>query len=73
MDRAIGTVSIVAFKGVGKNISRGGNNFLERAKLTRVVNRIRAFRVGFVPGLDFEKLPGFNRAGRRSKIENFSE
>ena len=40
-----------------------------------VVNRTRAFRVGFGPGtgLGFKKLSGFNRAGLRSKIEIFSE
>ena len=38
-----------------------------------VVNR--AFWVGFESGsgLDFEKLSGFNRAGRRSEIKVFSK
>ena len=41
--------------------------------VTGVRNRVanRAFRVG--PGLNFEKLSGFNRAGRWNKIEIFRE
>ena len=43
--------------------------------LRRVVNRARAFLVRLWPssGLGFGKLLGFSQAGRRSKIEIFSE
>ena len=39
---------------------------LLQVRLLKVVNRARAFQVR--SSLDFEKLSGINRAGRRSKV-----